>query len=100
MEASVMTGKAISDEHKFPHAFIASVFSQDWTAAQHIKALYGWLMREHAEAKHPDTVGTVEEMATAGMDPDLMPAWLYGYRFRDTAAPGGSGVGDKGSSGS
>jgi len=79
-----------------PHAFFRALFSEDWSAAQHLQAVYGFLMRQHADAAHPDAVEHIAQLTTDKLDPGVRDAWLFGYRFRDTPASGGEGVGHAG----
>lgn len=87
------------DAEEPQHAFFRALIKQSWTVEQYVKALYGWGMRTHAEADHPDAVDKIAQLSTEQMDPALREAWLFGYRFRDTAAPGGDGVGNEGGDG-
>lgn len=68
-----------------------------WQIEQYIQAIHGWSMREHVDAAHPDQLERVADLSTAGKTPADSEAWLFGYRFRDTAALGGDGDGHAGS---
>ena len=86
---SVISEK-LAEQFGLPHAFFTAVFDRgDWTAEQHVKAVYGFTMREHADAAHPEQVEHIAELSTAGMGEADREAWLFGYRFRDRPAPGG-----------
>lgn len=66
------------------HRFFSVVFAKDWPAERHVRAVYGYWMREHVESDHPGETERVAELSTAKLDPEHREAWLFGYRFRDT----------------
>lgn len=63
------------------HRFFAQLFAKDWAPGQHVKAVYGWVMREHADQAHPGEQQTLADAATKDMAEPEREAWLFGYNF-------------------
>lgn len=66
------------------HRFLTTLFAHDWPSERHVRACYGYAMREHAETDHPGEVTRVELLGALPLQPEDRDAWLFGYRFRDT----------------
>jgi hypothetical protein len=81
-----------------PLQLMNTLIAKGWPEPLQVRALYGYVMREHVEAKHPGQVKEIQQAFLETMPPEAREAWLFGYRFRDTPAPqGGEGDGDGGS---
>lgn len=66
---------------------VRATLDRQWEAPKAIRAVYGFLMREHVDQDHPGEVEKVAELATLPMQPEDRDAWMFGYRFCDAPTP-------------
>lgn len=67
-------------------AFCRALVQKNWSGPMYSHALDGFFIREHAQEAHAGELPLVEELGLKRIaDPEHQDAWLFGYRFRDTA---------------
>ena len=74
-------------EQRFLAALVSTMVERDWGMFKALKAANGFLMREQAEDSHPGESERIAALSLPHIEADMQEPWLFGFRFRDVAAP-------------